>query len=1053
SKEAKKNRYLKNADADFAAGKYQKAEIGYLNVLKVSELDPVAVRQLGFLYYEQGRLPQAYSYLREAVKLDPENPEIHARLGQAYLTLHDLKLAGAEARTVLAKKPGDEEALLLLASTVDQPKDIQDTLQFIEKARQQDKDSAAYHLAIGTLYLRQEKVEKAEEECRKALAMEPKSAPANIAIGNFFWSRKDLKQADQFLKMGSELSAPRSSRHLVYADFKLKTGHVDEAKTILEKITKEQPDFLPAWNYLMQVAFAEKKLDDCAALAKKILAVDDINYDAIMMNVRIELLKNDPDQALAALQRLSPIYEGIPQVKYQRALAYMLKNDSTKALSSAMQAISLNPDFTDAVLLAADLNIKRGNPEAAIPSLLLQAKLKPEVPTFPLLLANAYSKQKNYADAEAVYRRMETAFAPNREVPVLLGGVLLAQNKRGEARKAFEKSLTVSPGYFRAVEQLVMLDLADKQYASATQRVKAEMERKPQDSQPWLWQATIYLAQKNLAQGEAAILKAIELNPESEAAYAMLVQLYVGSNRYQEALVKLKGILVKKPNDQPALLQIGMLQQALGKYSESRDAYEKLILLNPNSSQALNNLAYLYSEHFSQLDKALEMAQRARRVAPNDANTADTLGWIFYRMGDYAQAIALLEEAASDPVLGANPEVIFHLGMARYRLGQEQAAKTSLQQVVQSPQNFSGKDEARRRLAFLAIDAKTADAETVKQLEKVQSQEPDDLVVLNRLAVIYERTGDTDKAVKSYEAALKKSPKDAQIMIKLARYYSGSLKEPAKALALAKEAHRIEPEDSRITHELARMVYNTGDFKWASSLFQESARKISGDANLIYDLALSDYALGNLNEAQANIKNALQMKGSFSRADEARRLSTLIEAYQKQSTDQPTIALVQQTLAADPNNIPALMISANLQKQKGNAGDAAKIYEGILSRNAFFTPAIREKTILNAQSPGDEKSNYALGIKAREAFPDDPDVAKAVGILSYRKGEYQRAVQLLRESARQKTKDAEIFYYLGLAHLKLKENKESKEALQQSLSLNLSGKMAEEAKRVLSELK
>jgi TolA-binding protein len=76
-----------------------------------------------------------------------------------------------------------------------------------------------------------------------------------------------------------------------------------------------------------------------------------------------------------------------------------------------------------------------------------------------------------------------------------------------------------------------------------------------------------------------------------------------------------------------------------------------------------------------------------------------------------------------------------------------------------------------------------------------------------------------------------------------------------------------------------------------------------------------------------------------------------------------------------------------------------------------------------------------------------------LGVLTYRKGNYPRASELLKESAASRKADAEVLYYLGMAQYKLKSKAESKASLQQAVSLNLQAKLAEDAKRVLAELK
>ncbi len=80
-------------------------------------------------------------------------------------------------------------------------------------------------------------------------------------------------------------------------------------------------------------------------------------------------------------------------------------------------------------------------------------------------------------------------------------------------------------------------------------------------------------------------------------------------------------------------------------------------------------------------------------------------------------------------------------------------------------------------------------------------------------------------------------------------------------------------------------------------------------------------------------------------------------------------------------------------------------------------------------------------------------VAKTLGIIVCRQGDYAQADSLLLESARQVTQDPELFYYLGTAQYHLKQNAESKTTLQRALALNLPDAQAAEARRMLANLK
>jgi Flp pilus assembly protein TadD len=77
-----------------------------------------------------------------------------------------------------------------------------------------------------------------------------------------------------------------------------------------------------------------------------------------------------------------------------------------------------------------------------------------------------------------------------------------------------------------------------------------------------------------------------------------------------------------------------LIHERMNEFSKARDAYEKLLSAKPDFPPVLNNLAYLYAERLGELDKAYDLAQRARALQPGDAAIADTLGWILYKRGE-----------------------------------------------------------------------------------------------------------------------------------------------------------------------------------------------------------------------------------------------------------------------------------------------------------------------------------------------------------------------------------------------------------------------------------
>ena len=141
----------------------------------------------------------------------------------------------------------------------------------------------------------------------------------------------------------------------------------------------------------------------------------------------------------------------------------------------------------------------------------------------------------------------------------------------------------------------------------------------------------------------------------------------------------------------------GVIYERLGDIPKARQAYERALEVNPRFAPAANNLAYLYSEHGGDQEKALQLAQTAKQIAPTDPSISDTLGWILYKRGVYHRAVGLLKESATK--LPENPEVQYHLGMASYRAGDRETARMALTTAVNSSVTFRGKDEAKKALA------------------------------------------------------------------------------------------------------------------------------------------------------------------------------------------------------------------------------------------------------------------------------------------------------------------------------------------------------------------
>src|SRR5207244_13002782 len=153
------------------------------------------------------------------------------------------------------------------------------------------------------------------------------------------------------------------------------------------------------------------------------------------------------------------------------------------------------------------------------------------------------------------------------------------------------------------------------------------------------------------------------------------------------------------PKDLAALMLSAILYERRSEIRKAQEAYEKILAQEPRFAPAANNLAYLYSEHGGDQEKALQLAQTAKEAAPEDPHVSDTLGWILYKRGVYQRALSLLQQSATK--LPDSRETQYHLGMVADKVGDTDLARKALTQAATSPAMFGGKEEARKVLGTL----------------------------------------------------------------------------------------------------------------------------------------------------------------------------------------------------------------------------------------------------------------------------------------------------------------------------------------------------------------
>jgi Flp pilus assembly protein TadD len=137
--------------------------------------------------------------------------------------------------------------------------------------------------------------------------------------------------------------------------------------------------------------------------------------------------------------------------------------------------------------------------------------------------------------------------------------------------------------------------------------------------------------------------------------------------------------------------------------------------------------------------------------------------------------------------------------------------------------------------------------------------------------VIHQQKGDVPKARSAYEKIIAIEPKFVPAANNLAYIYSETGGDMDKALKLAQMAKEGAPEDPQIADTLGWILYKMGNYDWALGYLKESASKLADNAEVQYHLGMTQYKLGNAEEAKRALEAALTLGGDFQGAEEVRR--------------------------------------------------------------------------------------------------------------------------------------------------------------------------------------
>jgi len=206
-----------------------------------------------------------------------------------------------------------------------------------------------------------------------------------------------------------------------------------------------------------------------------------------------------------------------------------------------------------------------------------------------------------------------------------------------------------------------------------------------------LARANFYVRAQRYDDAIAAYKKMLEKEPNSADLLYRLGETYTRKGDINLAADTFRKNVQAAPNNTLPMLRLGVILETLGPPEQAKTLYEQILKINPNEPVALNNLAFRKAEEGTDLDSALAMAQKARQLAPNANAMADTLGWIYIKKSQSADAERIFKDlVAKEP---ANYQFHYHYGMALNLKGDKASAKRELQTALK---NNPSKDDQKK---------------------------------------------------------------------------------------------------------------------------------------------------------------------------------------------------------------------------------------------------------------------------------------------------------------------------------------------------------------------
>lgn len=364
------------------------------------------------------------------------------------------------------------------------------------------------------------------------------------------------------------------------------------------------------------------------------------------------------------------------------ALIEAALGDTARAQQRLDHVATLTPESATLWLVNARLALNTGDYSAARQAARQGLALAPDDVRFILLLAQAEIRLNNISAAEIQTDALLESHGGNEDLRVSLAQLYLEEGHPEPAKRLLQP-LMGQPEVPNLAYYLLGA-IAQSKGETDNALIYYRQVSEGDEFLPARAAAAQMLIEEDRLLDARAFLRIERMRFDRYFTELVMLeaQLLDEANLQEEANALLDREITRTPDDASLLYMRAMRRWEAGDLAGMEDDLRQILLINPNNAEALNALGYTLADLniAGRLEEAFELIERAYEAAPDNPGVLDSMGWVYFRLGQPEQALPWLESAYMQM---PDQEVAAHLAEVLHALGRNEEARQLLERLMQ----------------------------------------------------------------------------------------------------------------------------------------------------------------------------------------------------------------------------------------------------------------------------------------------------------------------------------------------------------------------------------